>query len=79
MPEILEQRLVDEETAARYLSMSQIWLRKSRCEGARSGHATAPPWIKIGRSVRYDIRDLEDWIDRHRKDSSTDALQRGGI
>lgn len=41
--------------AARYIGMSISWLRQSRMRGGPD----MPPYIKIGRSVRYRAFDLE--------------------
>ncbi len=48
--------------AAHYLGMSESWLRQSRMRG----NPEAPPYIKIGKSVRYLKADLDDWLDRLR-------------
>jgi excisionase family DNA binding protein len=29
------------------------------------------PSIRIGRSVRYDVRDLREWIDSHKSECAT--------
>ena len=48
--------------AAHYIGMSESWLRQSRMRG----NPEAPPYIKIGKSVRYLKTDLDDWLDRLR-------------
>jgi predicted DNA-binding transcriptional regulator AlpA len=53
------QRLTEAETS-HYIAMSRPWLRLRRMRGE------GPPYIKIGRAVRYDIRDLDDWLNKHR-------------
>ena len=55
----ISQKLKEPE-AAEYLNMSRPWLRLGRMR--RNG----PPYLKIGRSVRYDIRDLDAWLEKHR-------------
>ncbi|MCZ6862485.1 MAG: helix-turn-helix domain-containing protein [Alphaproteobacteria bacterium] len=47
---------------AHYIGMSESWLRQSRMRG----NPKAPPYIKIGKSVRYLKADLDDWLDRLR-------------
>ena len=59
---------MDEKDAARYVGMSVAYLRKSRMEGNRKKRTPAPPYIKIGRSVRYLLRDLDEWLLANRID-----------
>ncbi len=47
---------VNEKEAAKYLGMSVKWLQQSRCYGR------GPKYIKIGRSVRYNVTDLDLYI-----------------
>lgn len=60
------QWLVTEEEAAELLSVSRQFLRKSRIEGNRSGHADGPPYVRVGRCIRYDVNDLKTWIERNK-------------
>jgi predicted DNA-binding transcriptional regulator AlpA len=47
--------------AARYVGMSESWLRQTRMLGRTDG----PPFIRIGtRAVRYRRRDLDRWLER---------------
>jgi hypothetical protein len=50
--------LVDEKTAAAFLCMSVEWLQQDRITKRRI------PYIKISRSVRYDVADLVAFKDR---------------
>lgn len=59
--------LVPETDAARYISMSVSYLRQARMEGQRQGRTAGPPWIQVGRAVRYSIPDLDAWIARNRR------------
>ncbi len=45
---VISPTLKDPE-AARYIRMSESWLRQSRMRG----NPEAPPYIKIGKSVRH--------------------------
>lgn len=56
-------RALSEIEAANYISMSRSFLAQSRMEGHRKGRTLAPPFIKIGRSVRYLREDLDRWLD----------------
>ena len=52
--------LLDEHAAAKVLGLSVITLRNYR--HLRRG----PDYVKLGRSVRYRLEDLEEYIERHR-------------
>lgn len=51
---------LSERDAARYIGFSGSYLRNSR--KANRG----PAFIRVGRSVRYVVTDLEAWLNRHR-------------
>ena len=53
--------------AAEYTGMSVGFLRQARSTGNREGRTPGPPFIKIGRSVRYLITDLDIWLLEHRQ------------
>jgi predicted DNA-binding transcriptional regulator AlpA len=55
-------RLITTAEAAACLSVSDHWLKASRFRPELDG----PPFVRIGRSVRYDMRDLEAWITRRK-------------
>ena len=55
-------QVVDEHVAAKVLCKSVQALRNDRC--SRKG----PAYLKLGRSVRYKISDLFDYMERHRVD-----------
>ena len=57
-----EEELLTESEAARVIRMSKSFLAKSRSEGHRKGHLQGPPWVKMGKAVRYDPEDLRNWI-----------------
>jgi len=56
-----------EQEAACYIGMSRSFLRQSRMNGNREGRTPAPPWLKIGRSIRYRINDLNNWLEQFRQ------------
>ena len=60
-PTTRSQTLPDRE-AAIYIGMSESWLRQSRV----TGNPDAPPFLKIGRSVRYLRSDLDIWLEHRR-------------
>jgi hypothetical protein len=62
MSQDLNVKVVNETQAAEILGRAVQTLRNDRhlCQG--------PPYIKIGRSVRYQIRDLLNYLENHRID-----------
>jgi predicted DNA-binding transcriptional regulator AlpA len=54
--------LTDDEAAA-YLGVSASFLRKTRMTGARQDKAPPPPFVRIGRLVRYRPKDLDAWLE----------------
>lgn len=68
--------LLTEPEAAHFLSMSPHSLRMSRYTG-RLCSTTAPPWLRLGRQVRYRTSDLVEWAERtaveHRHDAPAHA------
>ncbi len=44
--------------AAHYIGMSESWMRQSRMRG----NPDAPPYLKIGKSVRYLKPDLDTYL-----------------
>ena len=60
------KRAMNEQDTAQYLDMSVSWLRQSRMNGNRKNHTLAPPYVKLGRSVRYLVADLDRWLEANR-------------
>jgi hypothetical protein len=60
--------LLDEVAAARHIAMSVAFLRAGRLHGIVGGRTPPPPYLKLGRTVRYDIRDLDAWLAARRVD-----------
>src|SRR6187200_66426 len=46
--------------AARYIDMSESWLRQTRMAGRTDG----PPFLQQGRAIRYRRCDLDRWLER---------------
>jgi predicted DNA-binding transcriptional regulator AlpA len=67
MPTMENKRVLSEIETAIYINMSRSFLRQSRMEGNRTNRTSAPPFIKIGRSVRYIKDDLDKWLDSLQK------------
>jgi len=60
------RRLVSEREAAKYIDFSVSYLRQARTNGNLKGRTPAPPFVRVGRSVRYDLEDLDCWIEKHK-------------
>ena len=52
--------------AARYCVLSPSYLEKARVAG------TGPAFLKLGRRVVYDVRDLDAWLESRRRTSTSD-------
>ena len=63
--------LTPSETA-KYIGMSASWLAQARMRG----DPKAPPFLKIGKSIRYLRSDLDQWLLERRQVYST---QDGGL
>lgn len=63
----LDKKVLSEIETAEYIGMSRSFLRQSRMEGNRTNRTPAPPFVKIGRSVRYIKDDLDKWLDSLQK------------
>lgn len=64
MSKVAIKRVLTEQETAEYIGMSRSFLRQSRMDGVRENRTSAPPFIKIGRSVRYLLEDLDSWLDQ---------------
>ena len=71
-------RALTEQETSQYIGMSRSFLRQSRMEGNRTNRTPAPPFIKIGRSIRYLKDDLDLWLESFRKQSSGNFMAVSG-
>ena len=53
-----------------YLQVSESFLRQSRVEGKREGRTPGPPFVRVGRVVRYRLSDLDAWLSEHRVEAT---------
>lgn len=56
-------RALNERQASSYICMSRSFLAQARMDGNRLNRTPAPPFVKIGKSVRYLKEDLDLWLD----------------
>lgn len=68
------QQLLTETEAALHIGMSVSYLRMDRVRGQVGKRTPGPPWLKLGRIVRYDIHDLNAWIAAHRVDRAAQRV-----
>jgi predicted DNA-binding transcriptional regulator AlpA len=62
----MNNELLTEIEAAKYIRMSRSFLSKDRMNGYRIGHIQGPEYIKLGRTIRYRKEDLDNWIMKNR-------------
>ncbi len=63
---MIDKRALTDEETARYIGMSESFLRQSRMNGDRHNRTPGPKYLKIGRAVRYLKEDLDIWLEQHR-------------
>jgi excisionase family DNA binding protein len=63
----LSGRKLSVQEAARFLGLSVSTLNKLRLSG------NGPPYMKFGRRVLYDLRDLEEWACEHRRSHTSES------
>lgn len=68
------RRALSCKEAAIYIGMGTSWLAHGRVEGNREGRIHHPPFIKIGRTIRYLVEDLDKWLDSFSKVNSLTQL-----
>ena len=61
-----EDRAFTEKETAQYLQISTSTLRQARMNGPRLGKFSGPPFVKLGRVVRYLKPDLDLWLQSHK-------------
>jgi hypothetical protein len=59
--------IVDERDAAKFTGMSVAFLRVGRAQGVVGRRTPSPPYIRLGRAIRYDKNDLRAWLLEHRR------------
>ena len=58
--------VLNEIEASKYIGMSRSFLSQDRMNGTRRNRTKGPTYIKIGRSIRYLMTDLNAWLDANR-------------
>lgn len=62
----MTKRGYTEEEASEYCGMSRSYFRQSRMEGNRRNRTDAPPFVRLGRAIRYLKEDLDQWLEAHK-------------
>lgn len=65
-PPLPKELLLTRDEVAFYFGLTRRYLEVSAVRG------DGPPMIKIGRSVRYQVGDLQDWIAARRINSTSE-------
>ena len=65
----MTDRLLDAKEIAEMLGVPESWVRES----ARSG---AMPCVRLGRYVRFDLADVERWVDDRKQPGRAITLRR---
>jgi predicted DNA-binding transcriptional regulator AlpA len=60
----MAEELFSSLNTSQYMNMSHSWLRRSRVDG------NGPPFIKLGRSVRYRKSDVDAWLDQQKQENT---------
>jgi len=68
MPDLVHRRLRT-RAAADYIGYSESTLEKKRLTG------DGPPFIRLGRAIVYDTRDLDAWLAARRARSTSEATR----
>jgi predicted DNA-binding transcriptional regulator AlpA len=61
-------RFLNVQEAARFLGLSVSTLNKLRLSGS------GPPYMKLGRRVLYDLRDLASWAAARKRQHTSEQL-----
>jgi predicted DNA-binding transcriptional regulator AlpA len=61
-------QLVTQEQLAERWNISPSTLAKARVSG------DGPPFLKLGRSVRYDVAEAEQWLEDKRRSSTSQQV-----
>jgi excisionase family DNA binding protein len=69
--EIVSERLLTAEELGDRLAVPKTWI----LESARSG---AMPCVRLGRYVRFDMADVEAWLEECKRPGRPIALRRAG-
>ena len=65
LPEPITPAILTEAQTAEYLGLSRATLRRARMQGNREKHCPTPPFVRMGRAIRYRKVDLDQFLETH--------------
>lgn len=66
-----QRRILRQNGAAKYVGLAESTLEKFRSIGG------GPRFVRLGaRAVGYDLRDLDEWIERQKRSSTSEGPTR---
>lgn len=69
-PESFEsKRLMKQEEVAELYGLSTAWLERARWAG------NGPRYVKFGRAVRYRLADLDEYVSRRERTSTSEVAE----
>jgi len=57
--------LLSTQEAAKYLGLKPVTLNTWRCYDVEG----KPPWISYGRTIRYSLEDLNNWLEENKSNN----------
>lgn len=67
----ITRRLLTTKEAAEYVGRGKNTFEQERLRGG------GVPFVRLGRSIRYDVVDLDAWIDSHKHRSTSEYVGGG--
>ncbi len=61
------KKFMNEYEVAKYLGVSVAWLKQIRLYQHRRLGLGAPPHYRIGRSIRYELHEIEKWMEQFKR------------
>lgn len=66
-----QRRILRQREAAQYVALAESTLEKFRSVGGE------PRFVRLGgRAIGYDVRDLDVWIERQKRSSTSEGMRR---
>jgi predicted DNA-binding transcriptional regulator AlpA len=60
-----DKNVLNEVETAEYLGLSRATLRRARMQGNCDKHCPSPPFVRLGRAIRYRKADLDQFLKEH--------------
>ena len=62
----VEKAYFTSSESAEYTGFSEVYFRKGRSKSAKKDGVPHPPYLRVGRTIRYRRKDLDAWMGRFR-------------